>query len=112
MCPFTPYSHHLLKHFLTSGPLYWLFPLPEALFPPYSELPPFLSPQLLTAPQRDLPALTDFREGKGGREKGRETSIGCLLRNPTGDQTHNLGMCPDTELNLQPFGPWDDAPTN
>ena len=25
---------------------------------------------------------------------------------------HNLGMCPDEESNLQPFGIWDDAPTN
>ena len=31
---------------------------------------------------------------------------------PAGDQIHNLGMCPDWELNLQPFGVWDDVPTN
>ena len=30
---------------------------------------------------------------------------------PTGDQTRNLGTCPDQELNPQPFGAWDDAPT-
>ena len=28
-----------------------------------------------------------------------------------GNQTHNLGMCPDWELNLH-FGVWDDARTN
>ena len=28
---------------------------------------------------------------------------------PTGDLAHNPGMCPDWELNLQPFGPQDDA---
>ena len=29
-----------------------------------------------------------------------------------GNQTHNLGRCPDQESNLQPFGVWDDAPAN
>ena len=29
-----------------------------------------------------------------------------------GDRTCNPGMCPDQELNTQPFGVWDDAPTN
>ena len=28
------------------------------------------------------------------------------------DQTYNLGMCPDWELNLQPFKVWDNTPTN
>ena len=42
----------------------------------------------------------------------REISIGCLLICvPTGDQTHNLGMCPDWELNPGHFGLWDDATT-
>ena len=31
---------------------------------------------------------------------------------PTGDRTYDLGMCPDRESNLPPFGVWDDAPTN
>ena len=45
------------------------------------------------------------------RERGRETSMeernidqlpaSCTLSR---EQTHNLGMCPDKELNLQPFG--------
>ena len=31
---------------------------------------------------------------------------------PTRNQTHNLGICSDRELNLQPFGVWDNAPNN
>ena len=38
----------------------------------------------------------DFRERKGEREK---------------HQTCSLGMCPDQELNLQPFGVWGDPAT-
>ena len=30
----------------------------------------------------------------------------------TRDQTRNLGMCPDGDLNLQPLGTWDNAPIN
>ena len=29
----------------------------------------------------------------------------------TRDQTRNLGMCPDRELDPEPFGVWDEAPT-
>ena len=29
-----------------------------------------------------------------------------------GNQTGNLGMCPDQESDPQPFGAWDDGPTN
>ena len=29
-----------------------------------------------------------------------------------GDRISNLGMCPDQEANPQPFGLWDNAPTN
>ena len=47
------------------------------------------------------------RERKRGRERERE--IVCAT---TGDWTHNLGMCPDWRLNPQPFGVWEDAPTN
>ena len=52
------------------------------------------------------------------RERGvggeRERNINwlppiCAL---TGDWTCNLDMCPDRELNPQPFGVWDDAPTS
>ena len=35
------------------------------------------------------------RQGKGGRKRGRETSIG---------RSHNPGMCPDGESNWRPFG--------
>ena len=31
---------------------------------------------------------------------------------PNWDGTCNLGMCPDQGWNPQPFGVWDDAPTN
>ena len=57
----------------------------------------------------------DFRERK---VRGRKRNIG--VRNITGlsptlpnpDGTHSLGMCPDQELNLQPFGVRNDALTN
>ena len=49
-----------------------------------------------------------FREGKGGRKKGRETLM--FERNtdashtpPTRDLAHNPDVCPDQELNWQPF---------
>ena len=46
-----------------------------------------------------------FREGKGGRKRGRETSMcGYLLSTPYGNLAHNPGMCPDWESNQQPFG--------
>ena len=57
----------------------------------------------------------DFRERGMERksekhQRERETSIGCLLHEPqTGN---NLGLCPDHELNAQPFGVWDNAPNN
>ena len=38
-----------------------------------------------------------FWEGKGGRKRGRGTSMcGCLLRTPTGNLVCNPGMCPET----------------
>ena len=60
------------------------------------------------------------RESESERERAREkhqckreTATGCLLIcTPTGDQTCNLGMCPGWELNLQPFGLYDNTPTN
>ena len=46
-----------------------------------------------------------FLEGKGGRNRGRKTSMcGCLLCAPCWDLAHNPGMCPDWELNWRPFG--------
>ena len=46
----------------------------------------------------------DFRDR--GRDRERERNIDRLppIHVPIGDQTWNLGMCPDQELNLQPFG--------
>ena len=38
------------------------------------------------------------KEGKEGKKRGRETSIGCLLP-PTQDLAHNPGMCPKWESN-------------
>ena len=54
------------------------------------------------------------RRETGKRDKYmRETSIGCpLIRIPTTDGPCNLGMWPDLESNLGPFGLWDDAPTD
>ena len=55
------------------------------------------------------------RESKGGIETLiQERSINWLPPTCawTGDWTCNSGMCPDRELNLQPFGVLDDAPTN
>ena len=48
------------------------------------------------------------------RERERERSIDWLppISTSNGDQTYNLSMCPDWELNLQPFGVRDDALTN
>ena len=45
-------------------------------------------------------------EGKRGRKRGRRTPVcGCLLHAPhAGDLAQNPGMCPDWELNRQPFG--------
>ena len=43
-----------------------------------------------------------FREGKGGKKKGRETSMcGCLLcAPPTGDQAGNPDVCPRLGIEL------------
>ena len=65
----------------------------------------------------------DFRQrgrGWGGRERERERETGKhwnIDRLPpvwalTGDQTHNLGMCPDRGSNPQVFGVRDNASTN
>ena len=57
------------------------------------------------------------REREEGMERGRERekhqNINWLppIRGPTGDQTHNLGVCPHRESNLQPFGAWNNPPT-
>ena len=53
------------------------------------------------------------RERKGEKHPcERETSVTCQLPfrcTPTRNQTHNPGMCPDRESNLQPFTFQDDA---
>ena len=40
-----------------------------------------------------------WREGKGGRKRGRETSMCGCPSPPTGDLAHNPDMYPDWELN-------------
>ena len=51
-----------------------------------------------------------------GKEEGRgvEKNIYQLppIHTSTGDQTHNLDMCPDWEFDPQPFGVQDNTPTN
>ena len=49
------------------------------------------------------------REEGGEREEERERDRLHPVYTLTGDQTRNLGMCPDQESNPQPFGAWDDA---
>ena len=58
------------------------------------------------------------REGKGGKKRGRESSMWerninqlPLICTLSRDQTCNLGMCPDQETNWQPFTLWDDPQT-
>lgn len=58
-----------------------------------------------------------FSEVFWEREKGtrkKKININGLppIRTLTGNQTYNLGMCPDQELNTQPLGVQDDVPTN
>ena len=64
----------------------------------------------LSSPE-DIFSLLLEREEEGGgeREKYQPATPICAQ---TRDRTHNLGMCPDWDSNLQPFGLQDDAPTN
>ena len=58
----------------------------------------FLNPHLSTC-------LLIFRErARKKHQCEREILMCCLLCTPTSDGTHNLGMCPDREFNLQHFG--------
>ena len=52
-----------------------------------------------------------FRErgGEGEREGEKHQFVVASCSPPTGDLTHNPGMCPDRELNWQPFGSQDRA---
>ena len=77
-------------------------------------------------PQPRISFLLIFREkGREDRERQtdrhRQTDRGVNVRNInqlspihalTSDWTCYLGMCPDWDLNMQPFGVWDDAPTS
>ena len=53
----------------------------------------------------------DFRE-REGREKERNMNRLLSVHALTGDQTCGLGMCPNLESNIQPFGVWNDTPIN
>ena len=63
------------------------------------------SQELASAPlkkkNKNILFIYFLREGKGGRKRGRETSV--CERNPTRDLTRNLGMCPDPESKRWPF---------
>ena len=54
----------------------------------------------------NLKKIFMFREGKGGRKRGRGTSMcGCLSRALLlGTVRYNPGMSPDWESNQRPFG--------
>ena len=41
---------------------------------------------------------------EGGREGEKHQCVVASLVPPTGDPAHDPGMCPDWELNQQPFG--------
>ena len=68
--------------------------------------------------------FTDFREKEKERktERNRERQRNIEVRekhqmvasrtHPDWDQTYNRGTCPDWGSNPQPFGVWDDTPTN
>ena len=51
------------------------------------------------------------REERGERKRERNINWLPPIYALTGDGTHNLAMFPDQESNPQPFGVWDDAPT-
>ena len=58
----------------------------------------------------------DFKERGKEREREGERNIDAREKHQLvashGDQTWNLGMCPDQELDLWPFNVWDHVPTN
>ena len=62
--------------------------------------------------------LIGFREGARKEEREREININVREKYwsvavcTTGEQTCNLGVCPDQESNEWPFSSWDDTPTN
>ena len=59
----------------------------------------------------------DFRERGRGKKRERKRNISVREKhqsiasciNLTGNQTHDLGMCPDRESNPQPFGVQDNV---
>ena len=45
-----------------------------------------------------------FREGKGGKKRGKYQCVVASSVPPSGDLAHNPVMCPDWESNWRPFG--------
>ena len=73
------------------------------------DLAPVLGPPKIFL--KTLHIFIDFRERNIDVE--RETSNDCLPFVPQpGIEPHNLGMYPDGESDHQPFGVWDNGPTN
>lgn len=56
--------------------------------------------------------LIGFRGRKGEREREIPESQLPPIHTPTGDLTHNLNRYSDKVSNPQPFGAWDNVPTN
>ena len=68
-------------------------------------------------PDPSICLLNLEREEGKERERERNINVGNInqlppVHAPSGDPSHNLGMCSDWGLNLQSFGVQDDAPTN
>ena len=70
----------------------------------------FLSPLYFFNPHPRICLLILEREEE--RERERNVDLLPPVHDQTGDRTDNLGMCPDWELNPQPFGVQDDASSN
>ena len=52
-----------------------------------------------------------MRRGKDRVRAKHQSVASPKYPDPGRDRSCNLGMCPDWELNLHPFGARDDAPT-
>lgn len=83
----------------------------QGTLPP--QLTSFFKNYFLTPHLRMCLLILDRKEGTERRRNVdvREKHWSPTICAPTGDRTHNLGLGPHRELNLQPGGVWDDAPT-
>ena len=65
------------------------------------------------SPENMFLLILEREEGKAREPMWQKNNIQLPpIHTLTRDQTHNLGMCPDWELNPQPSGLQDGAPTN